>query len=91
MWQLLNGSRKSTNKLFILGSYLWKVKVEIQSGTYASGNSKLNLCKWKFKLSGASWWGGQCERMVGLVKTKLYKTVGKSKLEKKYSQIQGQH
>ena len=37
--------------------------------------------KWKFNLSRALWWGGQFERMVGLVKNSLYKTVGKSKLE----------
>ena len=36
---------------------------------------------WKFNLSRAPWWGGQFERMVGLVKKALYKTVGKSKLE----------
>ena len=32
-------------------------------------------------MSRAPWWGGQFERMVGLVKKALYKTVGKSKLE----------
>ena len=32
-------------------------------------------------MSRAPWWGGQFERMVGLVKNALYKTVGKSKLE----------
>ena len=37
--------------------------------------------KWKFNFSRAPWWGGQFERMVGLVKNALYKTVGKSKLE----------
>ena len=38
--------------------------------------------KWKFSLRRAPWWGGQFERMVGLVKNALYKTVGKSKLER---------
>ena len=37
--------------------------------------------KWNFNLSRATWWGGQFERMVVLVKNALYKTVGKSKLE----------
>ena len=35
---------------------------------------------WQFNLSRAPWWGGQFERMVGLVKQALYKTKGKSKL-----------
>ena len=33
--------------------------------------------KWQFNLSHAPWLGGQFERMVGLVKTSLYKTIGK--------------
>ena len=37
--------------------------------------------KWKLILSRESWWSGQFERMVGLVKNALYKTVDKSKLE----------
>ena len=36
--------------------------------------------KWKFNLSRAPWWGGQFERMVGLVKSALNKTVGNSLL-----------
>ena len=38
--------------------------------------------KWKFNLSRAPWWGGQFERMVGLVKQCLYKATGKAKLTK---------
>ena len=38
------------------------------------------LVKWKFNLSRAPWWGGQFERMVGLVKQCLYKATGKAKL-----------
>ena len=38
------------------------------------------LVKWKFNLSRAPWWGGQFERMVGLVKQFLYKATGKAKL-----------
>ena len=34
----------------------------------------------KFNLSRARWWGGQFERMVGLVKRALNKTVGNSML-----------
>ena len=36
--------------------------------------------RWQFNLSRAPWWGGQFERMVGLVKQVLYKVVGKSTL-----------
>ena len=32
--------------------------------------------KWQFNLSRAPWWGGQFERMVGLVKNCLYKVIG---------------
>ena len=31
--------------------------------------------KWQFNFSKAPWWGGQFERMVGLVKQSLYKTL----------------
>ena len=32
--------------------------------------------EWKFNLSRAPWWGGQLERLIGLVKGSLYKTIG---------------
>lgn len=35
-----------------------------------------NMITWQFNLSRAPWWGGQFERMVGLVKNALYKTIG---------------
>ena len=38
--------------------------------------------KWKFNLSRAPWWGGQFERMVGLVKQCLYKATGTAKFTK---------
>ena len=38
--------------------------------------------KWKFNLSKAPWWGGQFERMVGLVKQCLYKATVRAKLTK---------
>ena len=37
--------------------------------------------RWQFNLSRAPWWGGQFERMVGLVKQAFYKTVGGAKLK----------
>ena len=36
--------------------------------------------KWQFNLSRAPWWGGQFERMVGLVKQALYKVTGRAVL-----------
>ena len=36
--------------------------------------------QWRFNLSRAPWWGGQFERIVGLTKQSLYKTIGKSSL-----------
>ena len=31
---------------------------------------------WQFNLSRAPWWGGQFERLIGLVKRALYKSIG---------------
>ena len=39
-----------------------------------------NYITWQLNLSRASWWGVQFERMVGLMKECLYKTVGKANL-----------
>ena len=36
--------------------------------------------QWKFNISRAQWWGGQFERMVGLVKQSLYKATGYANL-----------
>ena len=38
--------------------------------------------KWKFNLIRAPWWGGQFERMVGLVKQSLFKATGRANLTK---------
>ena len=37
--------------------------------------------RWQFNLSRALWWGGQFERMVGLVKQAFYRTVGGANLK----------
>ena len=39
-----------------------------------------NEIKWQFNLSRAPWWGGQFERMIGLVKSALNKTIGNGML-----------
>ena len=31
---------------------------------------------WKFNLSRAPWWGGQFERLIGVVKSSMYKAIG---------------
>ena len=31
---------------------------------------------WKFNLSRAPWWGGQFERLIGIVKSAMYKVIG---------------
>eukprot|EP00794_Sanderia_malayensis_P013528 gene13528-biopygen10795 len=36
--------------------------------------------RWQFNLSRASWWGGMFERMISIVKTALYKSIGSAKL-----------
>ena len=36
--------------------------------------------KWQFNLSRAPWWGGQFERLIGLVKRSLNKTIGNGRL-----------
>ena len=35
---------------------------------------------WQFNLSRAPWWGGQFERLIGLMKAAFYKTVGQGLL-----------
>ena len=36
----------------------------------------INQIKWQFNLSRVPWWGGQFERLIGLVKAALNKTIG---------------
>ena len=36
--------------------------------------------RWQFNLSRAPWWGGQFERLVGVVKRALYKSIGRASL-----------
>ena len=39
-----------------------------------------NNITWQFNLSKAPWWGGQYERLIGLVKLSMYKVIGGSSL-----------
>ncbi|XP_058951747.2 uncharacterized protein [Pocillopora verrucosa] len=36
--------------------------------------------KWKFNLSNAPWWGGQFERLIGVVKKAMHKVIGRGSL-----------
>lgn len=36
-----------------------------------------HLITWHFNLSRAPWWGGQFERLIGVMKTSLYRIIGK--------------
>lgn len=36
--------------------------------------------RWKFNLSRAPWWGGQFERLIGVVKKAMHKVIGKATL-----------
>ncbi len=36
--------------------------------------------KWKFNLAKAPWWGGQFERLIGIMKRALYKSIGRATL-----------
>ena len=36
--------------------------------------------KWKYNLSRAPWWGGQFERLIGIVKTTMFKVIGRATL-----------
>ena len=36
--------------------------------------------KWKFNLAKAPWWGGQFERLIGVMKQSVYRTLGRATL-----------
>ena len=36
--------------------------------------------EWKFNLSRAPWWGGQFERLIGVVKKAMHKVIGRGSL-----------
>jgi hypothetical protein len=53
-----------------------KISKDDQVNDYLARNN----IKWQFNLSKAPWWGGQYERLIGLVKQSFYKVVGRSSL-----------
>ena len=70
----------SDNAKTVVAASKWIMKINKSEILHQFLNTK--VIKWKFNLSRAPWWGGQFQKMVGLVKNALYKTVGKSKLER---------
>ena len=57
-------------------SWLKQVQQDEQFHHYLSTEN----IQWQFNLSRAPWWGGQFERLVGLVKRSLNKTIGNGRL-----------
>ena len=64
----------SDNGRTFVGAAKW-IKTVMTDETVNDFLARQNI-KWQFNLSRAPWWGGQFERMVGLVKRALYKTIG---------------
>jgi hypothetical protein len=55
-----------------VANWLRKVSKDEKFNHYLAENKIV----WQFNLSRTPWWGGQSERMVGLVKNVLHKTIG---------------
>jgi len=68
----------SDNGRSFVGAAKWLRNVMRDEGTqnYLAHKSIV----WQFNLSRAPWWGGQFERLVGIVKQALYKSVGRAVL-----------
>ena len=60
-------------KTFVSGS---KWIEQVMKEQKISGFLTQQGIEWKFNLSRAPWWGGQFERLIGLVKGSLHKTIG---------------
>ena len=56
----------------------WLKKVQ-QDGRFDDLLAGLTI-KWQFNLSRAPWWGGQFERLIGILKAAFYKTIGNGTL-----------
>ena len=49
---------------------------QVRSDEQFQGFLESHDIQWKFNLSRAPWWGGQFERLIGIVKTTMYKVIG---------------
>ena len=68
----------SDNGSTFVGAANWLRKV-MKDEKFSDFLAKNNI-QWQFNLSRAPWWGGQFERLVGLVKRALYKSIGRGGL-----------
>lgn len=64
----------SDNGATFIGAAKW-VKA-VMRDEQLQGYLAKNRIRWQFNLSRAPWWGGQFERMVGLMKAAFYKVIG---------------
>ena len=65
-------------KAFVAAArWLYKIMKEEVFNDFLAKHSS----RWQSNLSRAPWWGGQFERMVGLVKQAIYRTVGGANLK----------
>ena len=64
----------SDNGAIFIGAVKW-VKA-VMRDEQLQGYLAKNRIRWQFNLSRAPWWGGQFERMVGLMKAAFYKVIG---------------
>ena len=55
------------------------LKLVIKTEEFNEFLTKENI-KWKFNLPRAPWWGGHFERLIGLTKQSLFKSLGKTSL-----------
>ncbi|XP_028415662.1 uncharacterized protein LOC114539025 [Dendronephthya gigantea] len=64
-------------KTFVAGAK-WLKRI-MQDERFNDELAKMAI-KWQFNLSRAPWWGGQYERLIGLIKQALYKSIGNGHL-----------
>ena len=58
----------------------WCCKVSQVSDERLHNYLWVNQIKWQFNLSRAPWWGGQFERIIGIMKSGLHKSIGNGML-----------
>ncbi|XP_068675376.1 uncharacterized protein [Montipora foliosa] len=68
----------SDNGQTFVAAAKWLKKVQ-KDETFHSFLSDQSII-WQFNLSRAPWWGGQFERLIGLMNSAFYKTVGQGQL-----------